>query len=159
MDRIKIAQLTWDEFGAIVLQMAEEIQADYGLDAIVGIGKSGIIPAAILAKRLGVPEFHSIVVSLYNEGKPPLKMYRTPRIKFNSVRSLEGKKVLVVDDFIHTGATLETVIEKVSQAGADEVRTAVVGLKLDTSNPPDFIGTTFNGCLRFPWDTTTKHHE
>ena len=152
MENIKISKMAWNEFGDIILRMAKEIQADYELDVIVGIGKSGTIPASIIAKKLGILEFYSIVVSLYGEGKPPKMLHQTPCVKFDNIRSLEGKKVLVVDDFVHTGATLKKVIRKITHAGAKEVRTAVVGFRLDASYSPEYVGTTFEGCLRFPWD-------
>lgn len=152
MENIKISKMTWNEFGDIILRLAKEIQADYELDVIVGIGKSGTIPASILAEKLGVLEFYSIVVSLYDNRKPPKMIYDEPSVKFDNIRTLEGKKVLIVDDFVHTGATLEKVMGKVTHAGAKEVRAAVVGFRSDASYSPEYIGTTFEGCLRFPWD-------
>jgi len=136
--------------------MANEIQLAFDLNVIVGIGKSGIIPASILAKRLKINAFYSIIVSLYNEEKPPRKLYQNPKILFSSLDSLEGKKVLVVDDFVHTGATLQMVLHKVANSGAKEVQSAVVGLRLDASYRPEYFGMTFKGCLWFPWDV--RHH-
>lgn len=152
MQKREIAKLSWEKFGEIILQMAKEIQLAFDLTVIVGIGKSGIIPASILAKRLNIDEFYSIIVRFYNEEKPPRKLYQRPQIMFSSVDSLEGKNVLVVDDFVHTGATLKMVLEKVANVGAKEVRSAVVGLRLDASYRPDYFGMTFKGCLWFPWD-------
>jgi hypoxanthine phosphoribosyltransferase len=152
MQKREIAKLSWEKFGEIILQMAKEIQLAFDLTVIVGIGKSGIIPASILAKRLNIDEFYSIIVRFYNEEKPPRKLYQKPQIMFSSIDSLEGKNVLVVDDFVHTGATLKMVLEKVANVGAKEVRSAVVGLRLDASYRPDYFGMTFKGCLWFPWD-------
>jgi len=152
IQKIEIAKLSWKKFGEITLRMAKEIQLAFDLDVIVGVGKSGIIPASILAKRLKINEFYSIIVSLYNEEKPPRKLYQRPQIMFSSLGSLEGKKVLVVDDFVHTGATLKMVLQKVVNAGTKEVRSAVVGLRLNASYRPEYFGMTFKGCLWFPWD-------
>lgn len=152
MQKIEIAKLSWKKFGEIVLQIAKEIQLDFDVNVIVGVGKSGIIPASILAKKLKINEFYSIIVSLYDEEKPPTKLYLRPQIMFSSLGSLEGKKVLVVDDFVHTGATLKMVLEKVFNAGAKEVRSAVVGLRLNAAYRPEYYGVSFKGCLWFPWD-------
>lgn len=152
MHNTEIAKLSWEKFGQIILRMAKEIQADFKFTAIVGIGKSGIIPASILAKRLKITAFYSIIVSLYNEEKPPRKLYQQPQILFSSLESLDGKNVLVVDDFVNTGATLKMVLQQVANVGAKEVRSAVVGLRLNASYRPDYFGLTFKGCLWFPWD-------
>ena len=154
MQNTEIVKLSWKQFGQIISRMEKEIHASFNLNVIVGVGKSGIIPAAILAKRLGIIEVYSIVVSLYNEEKPPQRLYQGPQIMFSNLGSLEDKKVLVVDDFVHTGATLKKVLQKVSNVGAEEVRSAVVGLRLNASYSPDYCGMTFKGCIWFPWDSS-----
>ncbi|MHA2313671.1 MAG: phosphoribosyltransferase [Candidatus Hermodarchaeia archaeon] len=152
MHNTEIAKLSWEKFGQIILQMAKEIQTDFKFTVIVGIGKSGNIPASILAKRLKINAFYSIIVSLYNEEKPPRQIYQQPQILFSSIEALKGKNVLIVDDFVNTGATLKMVLQQVANVGAKEVRSAVVGLRLDASYKPEYFGMTFKGCLWFPWD-------
>jgi len=152
MHKIEIAKLSWKKFGEIILQMAKEIQLDFDFNVIVGIGKSGTIPASILSKILKINEFYSIIVSHYDDEKPPKKVYKKPQIMFSSLGSIKGKKVLVVDDFVHTGATLKMVLQKVVDAGAKEVKSAVVGLRSNTSFRPEYFGMIFKGCLWFPWD-------
>ena len=154
MQKREIEKLNWTQFGEIILQLAKEINSTFKFNVIIGVGKSGNIPATILAKRMKIEEFYSLIVSLYNEEKPPRKLYHKPRILFSSLGSLEGKKVLIVDDFVNTGATLKTVVQQVIKAGAKEVRTAVIGLKLDAAHTPDYYGMKFKGCLWFPWDTS-----
>jgi xanthine phosphoribosyltransferase len=149
----KIEKLSWEKFGQIILRLAKEIQEDFKFTVIVGVGKSGMIPASILAKRLKITAFYSMIVSLYNEEKPPRKLYQQPQILFSSVESLAGKNVLIVDDFVNTGATLKMVLHQVANAGAKDVRSAVVGLRHSASYRPEYFGMTFKGCLWFPWDT------
>ena len=153
MQKREIEKLSWEQFGDILLRLANKIQFAFESNVIIGVGKSGNIPASILAKKLNINEFYSLIVQLYNNEKPPQKLYQRPQIMSSNIGSLEGKKVLIVDDFVNTGATLKTVLEKVFNAGAKEVKTAVVGLKLDATYKPDYYGMIFKGCLWFPWDT------
>jgi len=120
---------------------------------IIGIGRSGLIPASILVKILGTSEFYTIITSLYSEGKPPHRLGKEPNVLFENVGSLSGKKVLIVDDFARTGDTINSVIKRIIESNAKEVKSAVVGLRQDSSYKPDFIGTIFEGCLVFPWDS------
>jgi xanthine phosphoribosyltransferase len=159
MEKREIEKLSWKQFGEILLRLANEIQLTFDLDVIIGVGKSGIIPASILAKRMNVDEFYSIIVQLYNEEKPPRKLYQRPHIIFSSISSLDGKKVLIVDDFVNTGATLKMVLQKATDAGAKEVRTAVVGLRFDAIYKPDYSGMSFKGCLWFPWDVPLQNFQ
>lgn len=148
-----ITRLNWSEFGKIVMTMAKDIGEKYDPDVIIGIGRSGLIPASILVKKLGTSEFYTIIMSLYSEGKPPHRLDEEPRVLFDNIGSLNGKKVLVTDDFARTGDTIKKVTGRVLAKEAKEVKSAVVGLRQDASYKPDFVGTAFEGCLIFPWDS------
>ena len=59
--------------------------------------------------------------------------------------SLKGRSVLVVDDVFDGGITLAAIIDYCKQAGAKEVRTAVMVNKIRERDPsvnfsPDFVG-------------------
>jgi hypoxanthine phosphoribosyltransferase len=150
---IKITKLSWIEFGNIVINMARDVSEKYNPDVVVGIGRSGLIPASILVKKLGTTEFYTIIMSLYSEGKPPHRLGDEPSVLFDNVGSLTGKKVLVVDDFARTGDTIKNAITRIFENEAKEVKSAVVGLRQDSFYKPDFVGTKFEGCLIFPWDS------
>lgn len=150
---VRISRLSWSEFGNIVMVMSKAISAKFDPDVVVGIGRSGLIPASILVKKLGTSEFYTIIMSLYSEGKPPHRLGKEPNVLFDNVGSLTTKKVLVVDDFARTGDTIKKVMKRIFDSDAKEVRSAVVGLRQDSSYKPDFFGTKFEGCLIFPWDS------
>jgi hypoxanthine phosphoribosyltransferase len=151
---IEITKLGWSEFGNIVMDMAKNVSEDYNPDVVVGIGRSGLIPASIIVKQLRTSEFYTIIMSLYSEGKPPHRLGKEPSVLFDNVGKLTGKKVLVVDDFARTGDTIKNVITRIFKNEAKEVKSAVVGLRQDSPYKPDFVGTNFKGCLIFPWDST-----
>lgn len=150
---VKITRLNWDEFGNIVMLMAKEVSEKFEPNVIIGIGRSGLIPASILVKILGTSEFYTIIMSLYSEGKPPHRLGKEPSVLFDNVGSLTGKTVLIVDDFARTGDTIKSVRKRIIESKAKEAKSAVVGLRQDSSYKPDFIGTIFEGCLVFPWDS------
>lgn len=150
---IKITKLSWSQLGNIVMVIAKDVSEKFDPDVVVGIGRSGLIPASILVKKLGTSEFYTIIMSLYSEGKPPHRLGKEPRVLFDNVGPLTGKNVLVVDDFARTGDTIKKVIKRIFESEAKEVKSAVVGLRQDASYKPDFVGTKFEGCLIFPWDS------
>lgn len=138
------------------MELAERIGAEYKPDAVVGIGKSGFIPTAVIAKRLGVEEVYFVTVTLYTDEKPPKRAVNRPRISFANIEELEGKKVLVIDDFIHTGSTIYQVMKLIHERGRKEVRTAVVALREDAKFKPDYYAKVFKGCIVFPWDVESR---
>ena len=149
---MSLLRIDWTRFEELVTEVAKKVRSEYDVDVVVGVGKSGLIPAAIVAKKLGVAEFYSVAVRFYDDGKPPKKILGRPRITYQSVGDLSGKRVLVVDDFSHSGLTLVEVEKLLVGKGAEVVRTAVVVLRGDTKTEPDYYGMRFEGCVIFPWD-------
>ena len=149
---LSLLRIDWTRVEELVTEMVEKVRSDYEVDVVVGVGKSGLIPAAIVAKKLGVTEFYSVAVRFYDEGKPPKKVLDRPRVMHHTVGDLSGKRVLVVDDFSRSGLTLIEVEKLLLSKGAEEVRVAVAVLRGDAKKELDYYGLSFDGCVVFPWD-------
>jgi hypoxanthine phosphoribosyltransferase len=154
---MSLESIDWDKFYELVSKLAENVQRDYKVDAIVGIARSGAIPAAILAKIFNVGKFYTVRVSFYDEGKPPKRISEEPRILSSNLGDLNDMNVLVVDDFIHSGSTLEVVMKESRLRGAKDVRAAVVAVREDAKMKPEYYAMTFSGCVLFPWDLKELH--
>ena len=99
--------LTWQGFGDACRQIAEQI-ADSGWmpDLIVAIARGGMLPAGAISYALGVKANGAINVEFYTGvGKTMLE----PEIlePYMDISSLEGKRVLIVDDVADSGKTPE----------------------------------------------------
>jgi len=149
---MEFEKISWEKFGELVSKLAKEIKEKYKVDAIVGVGKSGFVPAAILAKLLNIGKFYTIAVSFYDEGKPPKQIFDTPKILEFTLGDLRNENVLIVDDFVHTGSTLEVVREELKLKGAKDVQVVVVALRKDAKMKPEYYAITFDKCVIFPWD-------
>jgi len=118
------------------------LQTKYPLCLSVMLG--GLIPTGQLLPRLNFPlEIDYIHVSRYRgeTSGSDLHWIKSPNI------SLENRTVLVIDDILDEGFTLQAIIEYCQQAGAQEVFTAVLIEKnLDKQRPgiqqADFTGLT-----------------
>jgi len=147
-----LKRLSWNSFGNLTTDLAEKVRSEFKVNVVVGVGKSGAIPAVIIAKRLRVEEFYLVTVKLYDEGKPPKRLVEKPEVAYHNFGDLRGKRVLVVDDFVRTGSTLKSVLSILREKGADEVRVAVIALREDAKMKPDYYAMKFKGCVIFPWD-------
>jgi len=149
---MEIEKLDWNAFGRLVAKLAADVRRIFKPQVVVGVGRSGLIPAAILARELGVSEFYSIVVRLYSDEKPPRKLHAEPQVLFSNLKGLQGKRVLLVDDFANTGSTISRVVSLIKTGEPSETRTAVVALRSDAKIKPDYYAKVFGGCIIFPWD-------
>ncbi len=116
----------------LVLKTMEEYYKDSGIDAIAAVESRGFIFAAPLAQKLGIP-----LILIRKKGKLPGDTYSckyaleygTAEIEVHKADVKPGQKVLVVDDLIATGGTLEATKKLLEQGGAQAAEVfGVIGL-------------------------------
>ncbi len=98
-----------------------EIYKDKKIDAVAGIESRGFIFAAPFAERMGIP-----LVLIRKKGKLPGKTYSckysleygTAEIEVHCADLKEGQNILLVDDLIATGGTLNAARSLIEQGGA-----------------------------------------
>lgn len=98
-----------------------EIYKDKKIDAVAGIESRGFIFAAPFAERLGIP-----LILIRKKGKLPAKTYSckyaleygTAEIEVHVADVQKGQNILLVDDLIATGGTLNAAINLIKQGGA-----------------------------------------
>jgi xanthine phosphoribosyltransferase len=127
---------TFEEIAARI----REFEFPETFDLIVAIANGGIIPAALLNQKLGA-SFEVIKLSLRAADQTP--MYDAPRLLEPVRFDPRGKRILLVEDRIKTGATLNYAKKLLREQGADVKTFAVNG-------PADY--SLFDtDCFRFPW--------
>ena len=137
------------EIQEIVVRMGGEINRFYGSREneqpvlVLGILKGAFIFLADLVRKLTFPaEIEFIQAASY--GKNVVSSGNV-RILNEPESSLEGRDVLVVDELIDTGRTLEAVSGYCRGKGARSVAAAVLLDKIErreTDYKPDFVGKT-----------------
>lgn len=151
--------LTWQGFGDACRQIAEQI-ADSGWmpDLIVAIARGGMLPAGAISYALGVKANAAINVEFYTGvGKTMLE----PEIlePYMDISSLEGKRVLIVDDVADSGKTLKLIMDLIAKEGLSmgsdttkvDARSATIYLKPTSIIKPDYVFKQTDKWINFPW--------
>ena len=151
--------LTWQGFGDACRQIAEQI-ADSGWmpDLIVAIARGGMLPAGAISYALGVKANGAINVEFYTGvGKTMLE----PEIlePYMDISSLEGKRVLIVDDVADSGKTLKLIMDLIAKEGLSmgsasakvDARSATIYLKPTSIIKPDYVFKQTGKWINFPW--------
>lgn len=129
--------VSWEEQYRLARTLALEIRSSgYRPDLVIAIGRGGYIPARILCDLLSIPRLTSVKVEHW--GMPAEKEDRAI-IRFPLCTTIQGEKVLVVDDVTDTGESMEVVVEYVQGLGPAEVRTAVLQHKEVSHFHPDYL--------------------
>ncbi len=107
---------------------------------VVWLAEGAIIFTADLIREIDC-DLTLVSARISSYGKN-LKSYGTVKVE-HDFSDLENKRVLLVDDIFDTGLTLQTIVAKLRQANATEVKTCVLLRKLDVqtnASNPDYVG-------------------
>ncbi len=123
-----------------VLERFRTIAIDEPFDLIVAVANGGLVPAGILAQRLGGVEVRLLRINLRDECQRP--RYDAPKLLSPVDFEFEGRRILLVDDRVKSGSTIRLAKELLS--GVAVVRTFAVNGNADYAlyNEP---------CFKFPW--------
>lgn len=127
---------SWAEVAERIRQM-EFVES---FDVIVAIANGGIIPAALLNQRLQLP-IELLKLSYRDARQRP--MYEAPRLVADKNFKVRGRTVLLVEDRVKTGATLQ-LAKELLQGEAAVVKTFAVNGKADYALWDE-------ACFSFPW--------
>jgi uncharacterized protein len=106
--------VSWDELDALTADLAAQLEGQR-FDVLLAIARGGLVPAGMLAYRLGIREILVAAVAAYDDHGT---MSPTPHlIHFPADDRLRDRDVLVVDEVWETGNTAVLVAELVRQAG------------------------------------------
>lgn len=122
-----------------VLQRFREIEFHETFDMIVAIANGGIIPAAILNQRLGI-EYKLLKINLRDVNQKPI--FDAPKLISPIDFDFKNKTILLVEDRIKTGATVNYAISLLKEAKL--VKTFAVNGNADYALYNE-------SCFKFPW--------
>ncbi|MBP7151223.1 phosphoribosyltransferase [Porphyromonadaceae sp. NP-X] len=125
-------------FSEIIKRFAD-IQFNENFDLIVAIANGGIVPAGIINQKLNM-EVEILHINFRDDYQQP--KYSTPKLLKPIEFEFQGKKILLVDDRIKTGATID--VAKKLLEGAKLIKTFAVNGNADYALYNE-------SCFRFPW--------
>jgi uncharacterized protein len=137
--------VTWDDLDRLVADLAVAVGDGDAYDLLLAVTRGGLVPAGMLAYRLGIREILVAAVEYYDdEGETRDEAFFH---HFPDPALLAGNRVLVVDEVWETGTTMAAVVARVRDAGGTPT-TAVIHYKPGRSriaDRPDH------------WAATTEH--
>ncbi|MEM1879529.1 MAG: phosphoribosyltransferase family protein [Desulfurococcaceae archaeon] len=149
MHKPRLKYVSWKEIVEISVKLAHEISKRYKPDVIVAVAKGGLVPARIMLDFLNVDEFGVVEVKFYKSigftmDKPFIRILALPPIA--------DKNVLVVDDVVDTGRTMQLVVNTLSSYRVKNVKTVALFLKPWSTFMPDYYYSTSEDWIIFPWE-------
>lgn len=147
----KAFPVSWDQFHRDARALAWRLAGAGPFEALVCITRGGLVPAAIVARELGIRVIETVCVASYDhQTQGRLQVLKKIADDVVAAGGGSGEKVLIVDDLVDTGKTAKLVREMLPKAhfatvyakpmGRPQVDTFITEVSQDT-------------WIFFPWDT------
>ena len=152
MDDINRVYLTWNDVDKLIGNLTPRLMV-YTYDVMITITRGGIVPGAIIAERLSIPQVLVASVDFYEDEEHDLDW--PVFMQFPADSFLRGKQVLIVDDIWDRGKQTVNVADRVRQAGGRPF-SVVLHYKPQRSRfpdkSPDFYSAETEDWIIYPWE-------
>ena len=143
--------VSWDEFHRDARALAWRLAEAGPFEAIVCITRGGLVPAAIVARELGIRVIETVCVTSYDHvTQSALRVLKTVARDIVALGGGRGKGVLVVDDLVDTGKTAKLVHDILPDAHFAAVYAKPLGRPMVDTFITEVSQDTW---IFFPWDT------
>lgn len=145
----KAFPVSWDMFHRDARALAWRLSGAGPFEAIVAVTRGGLVPAAIVARELGLRVIDTISIASYNhnyQGELRLLKPVSPEIE----KLGKTKHLLIVDDLVDTGKTAKMVRDLLPAAHFATVYAKPMGRPLVDTFITEVSQDTW---IFFPWDT------
>ena len=143
--------VSWDQFHRDARALAWRLAGAGPFEAIVCVTRGGLVPAAIVARELGIRIIETVCVASYNHiTQGELKLLKDVATSVVATGGGRGKGVLIVDDLVDTGRTAKIVREILPAAHFATVYAKPMGRPLVDTFITEVSQDTW---IYFPWDT------
>lgn len=135
-DTFKCYLVSWDEVSILAKMLSFKIKnSGFKPDLVIGIARGGLVPARIVCDFLLQKNLAVIKVEHWGIAATPLGK---AEIKFPLPIDISGKKILIVDDVVETGDTLNVTMDYVKGKNPLEVKSSVLHYKTCSTFVPDY---------------------
>ncbi len=146
----KAFPVSWDQFHRDARALAWRLSGFGPFDAMICVTRGGLVPAAIVARELGIRMIETVCIASYHDYKNQsgLQVIKGIADAASGINH-QGGKVLVVDDLVDTGNTFRVVREMLPNAHYATVYAKPQGRPLVDTFITEVSQDTW---IYFPWD-------
>jgi xanthine phosphoribosyltransferase len=148
----KAFPVSWDQFHRDSRALAWRLAGQKpGWQAIVCVTRGGLVPAAIIARELGVRLIETVCVASYHDYREQggLSVLKPIGQDIVALGGGQGAGVLVIDDLVDTGKTAKLVRDMVPKAHYATLYAKPAGRPLVDTFVTEVSQDTW---IYFPWD-------
>jgi len=147
----KAFPVSWDQFHRDARVLAWRLNDAGPFHALAAVTRGGLVPAAIVARELGLRTIDTICLASYDHTtRGEIKLLKGVSDQVTQLCGAGGKGLLIVDDLVDTGTTARAVREMFPLAHLAAVYAKPMGKPLVDTFITEVSQDTW---IFFPWDT------
>jgi len=146
----KAFPVSWDQFHRDCRALSWRLNSAGPFHAIIAITRGGLVPAAIVARELGVRVIDTVCISSYEHNRQgELHVLKSVSDDAAKLGGGTGKGLLIIDDLVDTGKTARMVRDLLPDAHFATVYAKPMGRPLVDTYITEVSQDTW---IFFPWD-------
>ena len=151
----KAFPVSWDQFHRDCRALTWRLSEVGPFHAVIAITRGGLVPAAIVARELGIRVIDTVCVASYDHDKQgDLQVLKGVSAEVARLGDGTGKGLLIVDDLVDTGKTGKLVRAMMPAAHFATVYAKPKGRPLVDTFITEVSQDTW---IHFPWDTALSY--
>ena len=151
----KAFPVSWDQFHRDCRALTWRLNEVGPFHAVIAITRGGLVPAAIVARELGIRVIDTVCVASYDHTKHgDLQVLKGVSAEVAKLGGGTGKGLLIVDDLVDTGKTGRLVRAMLPDAHFATVYAKPLGRPLVDTYITEVSQDTW---IHFPWDTALSY--
>ncbi len=148
-EQAKAFPVSWDQFHRDARALAWRLTGAGSFTALVCITRGGLVPAAIVARELGIRLIETVCIASYHDYETQGGLQVLKGVSPAILALGDGKGVLVVDDLVDTGKTAQVVRDMLPAAHFATVYAKPLGRPVVDTFVTEVSQDTW---IYFPWD-------
>lgn len=147
----KAFPVSWDQFHRDARALAWRLSGQGSWTAMVCVTRGGLVPAAVVARELGIRLIETICVASYHDYKNQggLEVLKTVSPEVAALAKDGGPGILVIDDLVDTGGTARVVRDLLPKCHYATIYAKPMGRPLVDTFITEVSQDTW---IYFPWD-------
>jgi xanthine phosphoribosyltransferase len=141
--------ISWDDVQRDAILLSKALAAIGSWSGIVAVARGGLVPAALVARALGIRLIETVSVATYQG-----ENLGAPRVLKPPVACGDGAGWLVIDDLVDTGTTMQVVRTILPRAYVGVLYAKPAGRPFADSYVREFHQ---NSWVDFPWEVSVPN--
>ncbi len=136
IEKFRCQLVSWKDIERWSMDIVKKVkESGYDPEIVIGLARGGLVPARLIADYLNIKDLYAVKTEHWGLTATP---DGKARLAQGLQVSIEGKRVLVVDDITDTGQSLKLAVDHIKEHNPAQIRSATLLHITHSKYVPDY---------------------